>query len=178
VSKRTAKSRARQVKKISTRRGKSSVSKVVRSSAPRKRPRATATSKPAKLLTGGNPQIAKAVGEAPVLAYIAAMPGWKSEVGRRLDALVTRTVPYVQRAVKWNAPFYGVAGHGWFLSFYTFTHYVKVTFFRGRSLRPIPPGESKPKEVRYLVIRENDVLDEAQMKEWIEQAIALPGWEP
>jgi len=132
--------------------------------------------KPA-LLSGGNPQIAKAEGDAPVQAYIAAMPGWKRDVGRRIDALIVRTVPGVRKAVKWNSPFYGVEGKGWFLNFHCFTNYVKVAFFRGTSLRPAPPGESKHKEVRYLDIREHD-LDEAQMATWIRQAAALPGWVP
>jgi hypothetical protein len=131
-----------------------------------------------KLLAGGNPQIAKADGDAPVQAYIAAMPGWKSEVGRRLDALIVRTVPGVRKAVKWNSPFYGVEGQGWFLNFHTFTKYIKVAFFRGASLRPVPPGESKHEEVRYLDIREDDRLDEAQLATWIEQAADLPGWIP
>jgi hypothetical protein len=130
------------------------------------------------LLSGGNPQIAKGTGDAPVQAYIAAMPGWKSDVGRRLDALIVRTVPGVRKAVKWNSPFYGVEGQGWFLNFHTFTNYVKVAFLRGTSLRPVPPGESKHKEVRYLDIREDDPLDEAQMAKWIRQAAALPGWVP
>ena len=130
------------------------------------------------LLAGGNPQIAKAEGDAPVQAYIAAMPGWKSDIGRRLDALIVRTVPGVRKAVKWNSPFYGVEGQGWFLSFHTFTNYVKVTFFRGTSLRPVPPGESKHKEVRYFDIHEDDQLDEAQLATWIRQAAALPGWVP
>ncbi|HEX5753899.1 MAG TPA: DUF1801 domain-containing protein [Archangium sp.] len=130
------------------------------------------------LLAGGNPQIAKADGDAPVQAYIAAMPGWKSDAGRRLDALITRTVPGVRKAVKWNSPFYGVEGQGWFLSFHTFTKYIKVTFFRGASLRPVPPGESKQKEVRYLDIHEDDPLDEARLAKWIRQAAALPGWVP
>ena len=130
------------------------------------------------LLAGGNPQIAKADGDGPVQAYIAAMPGWKRDVGRRLDALIVCTVPGVRKAVKWNSPFYGVEGQGWFLSFHTFTNYVKVTFFRGSSLRPVPPGESKQKEVRYADIRENDQVDEAQMTTWIRQAAALPGWVP
>ena len=129
------------------------------------------------LLAGGNPQIAKAEGEAPVRAYIAAMPGWKSDVGRRIDALVARTVPGVRKAVKWNSPFYGVEGQGWFLSFHTFTKYVKVTFFRGTSLRPVPPGKSKHAEVRYLDIHEDD-LDEEQLTSWIRQAAELPGWVP
>jgi hypothetical protein len=128
------------------------------------------------LLSGGNPQIAKAEGNAPVQAYIAAMPGWKREVGRRLDALIVRTFPGVRKAIKWNSPFYGVEGRGWFLSFHVFTRYVKVAFFRGTSLRPVPPGESKHKEVRYLDIREDDQFDEAQLATWIRQAAALPGW--
>ena len=128
------------------------------------------------LLAGGNPQIAKGEGAAPVRAYLAAMPGWKSDVGRRLDALVTRTVRGVRKAVKWNSPFYGVEGQGWFLSFHAFTKYVKVTFFRGTSLRPIPPGASKHKDVRYLDIREDEPLDEKQLVAWIRQAAALPGW--
>src|SRR6266700_3652108 len=130
------------------------------------------------LLAGGNPQIAKAYGDAPVEAYIAAMPGWKSDVGRRLDALIVRAVPDVQKAVKWNTPFYGVEGQGWFLGFHCMTKYIKVAFFRGTSLRPVPPGESKQKEVRYLDIHEDDKLDEAQMATWIRQAAALPGWVP
>src|SRR2546423_5606814 len=113
------------------------------------KPRAT-EAKPVQLLSGGNPQIAKADGDAPVQAYIAAMPGWKRDVGRRLDALIVRTVPGVRKAVKWNTPFYGVEGQGWFLSFHTFTNYVKVTFFRGTSLQPVPPAESRQKDVRYL----------------------------
>jgi hypothetical protein len=130
------------------------------------------------LLAGGNPQIAKADGDAPVQAYIAAMPGWKSGVGRRLDALIVRTVPSVRKAVKWNSPFYGIEGKGWFLSFHCFSKHVKVAFFGGKSLRPVPPGESKHKEVRYLDIREDDPLDEAQLARWIRQAAALPGWVP
>ena len=130
------------------------------------------------LLSGGNPQIAKAEGDAPVQAYIAAMPEWKRAIGRRLDALIVRTVPDVRKAVKWNSPFYGVEGQGWFLSFHVFTRYVKVTFFRGTSLRPIPPGPSKHKDVRYFDIREGDEFDGQQMASWIEQAAALPGWKP
>ena len=131
-----------------------------------------------KLLAGGNPQIAKAEGDPPVQAYIGAMPGWKRAVGRRLDALIVRTVPGVRKAVKWNSPFYGVADQGWFLSFHTFTRYVKVTFFRGTSLRPVPPGESRHKEVRYVDIGEEDQPDDAQLATWIRQAAALPGWKP
>jgi len=130
------------------------------------------------LLAGGNPRIAKADGDTPVQAYIAAMPGWKRDVGRRLDALIVRTVPGVRKAVKWNSPFYGVEGQGWFLSFHTFTKYVKVAFFRGTSLQPPPPGESKQREARYLDIREDDAIDEAQLAAWIRQAAALPGWVP
>jgi hypothetical protein len=133
-----------------------------------------AAAKP-KLLSGGNPQIAKAYGDAPVQAYIAAMPGWKSDVGRRLDALIARTVPGVHKAVKWNSPFYGIEGQGWFLNFHCFTKYIKVAFFRGASLRPVPPGESKHKDVRYLDIREDDQLDEAQLAAWVKQASELPG---
>ena len=127
------------------------------------------------LLSGGNPQIAKGYGDAPVQAYIAAMPGWKSDVGRRLDALIERIVPGVHKAVKWNSPFYGIEGEGWFLSYHCFTKYVKVTFFRGTSLHPVPPGESKHKEVRYLDIHEDDRLDEAQFAAWVKQASQLPG---
>ena len=128
------------------------------------------------LLAGGNPQIAKADGDAPVQAYIAAMPGWKSDVWRRLDALIVRTVPDVRKAVKWNSPFYGIEGQGWFLNFHCFTKYVKVAFFRGTSLRPLPPGESKQKDVRYLDIHEDGQLDEAQLAGWVKQASQLPGW--
>jgi hypothetical protein len=127
------------------------------------------------LLAGGNPQIAKANGDAPVQAYIAAMPGWKQDVGRRLDALIVRTVPGVRKAVKWNSPLYGVEGQDWFLGIHCFTNYVKVAFFRGTSLRPVPPGESKSKETRYLDIHEDDQLDEAQLAAWVKQASQLPG---
>jgi hypothetical protein len=140
-------------------------------------PTAPSTKKPT-LLAGGNPQIPKGDGDAPVQAYIAAMPGWKRDVGRRLDALIVRTVPHVRKAVKWNSPFYGIEGRGWFLDFHCFTKYVKVAFFKGASLRPVPPGESKHKEVRYLDIHEDDRLDEAQLAAWIRQASELPGWEP
>ena len=147
-----------------------------RKTAPKSQSRKTA--RPA-LLAGGNPQIAKAYGDAPVQAYIAAMPGWKREVGRRLDTLIVRTVPAVRNAVKWNSPFYGVEGQGegdsWFLSFHCFTKYVKVAFFRGASLRPLPPAASKHKDVRYLDIHENDSFDEAQFVTWVKQASLLPG---
>ncbi|WFU10814.1 DUF1801 domain-containing protein [Rhizobium sp. CB3090] len=129
----------------------------------------------ATLLAGGNPQIAKGEGDAPVQAYIAAMPGWKSDIGRRLDALIERTVPDVQKAVKWNSPLYGMEGQGWFLGIHCFTKYVKVAFFRGMSLTPIPPGDSKSKDTRYLNIHEGDLLDEAQLAAWIRQASQLPG---
>jgi hypothetical protein len=129
------------------------------------------------LLSGGNPQIAKGYGDAPVQAYIAAMPDWKRDIGRRLDTLIARTVPGVRKAVKWNSPFYGVEdeGQGWFLSFHCFTKYVKVAFFRGASLRPVPPGASKHKEVRYIDLHEDDPLDEAQLAAWVKQASQLPG---
>ena len=128
-----------------------------------------------KLLSGGNPQIAKAYGDAPVQAFIAAMPGWKQDVGRRLDTLITRTVPNVNKAVKWNTPFYGIEGQGWFLAFHCYTNYVKVGFFRGTSLHPLPPGASKIKGTRYLDIREDDQIDEAQFAGWVMQASQMPG---
>lgn len=140
----------------------------------RKRAAAPKSSKPA-LLSGGNPQIPKGYGDAPVQAYIAAIPGWKRDVTRRLDALITQTVPEANKAVKWNSPLYGIADNGWFLGIHQFTHYVKVAFFRGASLRPLPPGESKQQHVRYLDIRENDKLNETQLATWIRQAAALPG---
>ena len=128
-----------------------------------------------KLLSGGNPQIPKGEGDGPVQAYIAAMPGWKSEVGRRIDAVVGRMVPGVRKVVKWNSPFYGAPDkEGWFLSFHVFTRYVKVTFFRGTSLDPLPSGKSKHPEVRYLDIYEG-AFDEAQFESWVRQASRLPG---
>ena len=130
--------------------------------------------KPA-LLAGGNPQIAKGDGDAPVQAYIAAMPGWKSDVGRRLDALIVQTVPGVCKAVKWNSPLYGVEGQGWFLGVHCFAKYVKVAFFRGTALRPVPPGSSKSKDTRYLDIHEDDQLNEAKLADWVKQASELPG---
>lgn len=129
----------------------------------------------AKLLAGGNPQIAKGYGDAPVQAYIAAMPGWKRDVGRRLDALIAAAVPGVEKAVKWNSPLYGLDGKGWFASVHCFAKYVKVAFFRGAALRPPPPGESKQRDVRYLDIREGDQLDEKQLVSWMKQASKLPG---
>jgi hypothetical protein len=160
-----AKTPARKAKKAPAKRSLAKAAK------PRK-----AAAKPATpaLLSGGNPQIAKGYGAAPVQAYIAAMPGWKRDVGRRLDALIARAVPGVKKAVKWNSPFYGVEEGAWFLSFHVFTRYVKVTFFRGASLRPPPPGASKHKHVRYLDIHEGG-LDEAQFTAWVKQASQLPG---
>jgi hypothetical protein len=158
-------------KKAAAKRGDAKAAKS-RKTAPKSQSRKVA--KPA-LLAGGNPQIAKADGDAPVQAYIAAMPGWKRDVGRRLDALIVRTVPGVRKAVKWNSPFYGVEGQGWFLGIHCFTNYVKVAFFRGTSLHPVPPGESKRKDTRYLDIHEDDQLDEAQFAAWVEQASQLPG---
>ena len=127
------------------------------------------------LLSGGNPQIAKGYGDELVQAYIAAMPGWKSELGRRLDTLIERAAPRVRKAVKWNSPFYGIEDDCWFLSFHCFTKYVKVTFFRGASLKPVPPGESRHKDVCYLDIREGEEFDEAQFTDWVKQASRLPG---
>jgi len=128
-----------------------------------------------KLLSGGNPQIAKGYGDGPVQDYIAAMPDWKSAVGRRLDAIVTRAVPNVHKAVKWNSPLYGIEGDGWFLGIHCFARYIKVAFFRGTSLRPMPPVESKQKEVRYFHIHEGEAFDEKQFAEWAKQASGLPG---
>ena len=127
------------------------------------------------LLSGGNPQIAKADGDAPVQAYIAAMPGWKRDVGRRLDDLIVRTVPDVRKAVRWNSPWYGIEGRGWFASYHVFTRYVKVTFLNGASLRPVPPGSGKGRDSRWVDIYE-DELDEAQMTAWVRQSAALPSW--
>ena len=135
----------------------------------------TKRSKKPTLLAGGNPQIAKGEGDAPVQAYIAAIPGWKQDVARRVDALIVRIVPGVRKAIKWNSPFYGIEGQGWFLSTHCFTKYVKVTFFKGTSLRPVPPGASKHPEVRHLDIHEGE-LDEARLAPWVKQASELPGW--
>ena len=128
------------------------------------------------LLSGGNPSIAKADGDAPVQAYIAAMPGWKRDMGRRLDALIVRNVPHVRKAVKWNSPMYGIEGQGWFLGFHVFTRYVKLTLFRGTSLRPVPPGGTG-KDARWIDIHEDDLAG-AQITTWVRQAAALPGWVP
>ena len=171
VAKRTSRKSAKVAKKAAAKRVAAKAAKP-RKTAPKSQSRKVA--KPT-LLAGGNPQIAKADGDAPVQAYIAAMPGWKRDVGRRLDALIVRTVPGVRKAVKWNSPFYGIEGQGWFMGFHVFTHYVKVSFFPGTSLRPIPPGQSKQKEVRYLDIHEDDPIDEAQFAGWVKQASQLPG---
>ena len=127
------------------------------------------------LLSGGNPQIPKGYGEAPVAAYIDAMPGWKQDVGRKLDALIVKTVPEVQKAVKWNTPFYGLDGKTWFIGFHCLTKYVKVAFLKGSSLEPMPPGTSKQADARYLDIYEQDEIDEAQFTDWVKQASLLPG---
>ena len=162
--------------KKSAKAAKKAPAKRVAAKPPRKaaKPQSRTAAKPA-FLSGGNPQIAKGYGDAPVQAYITAMPGWKRDVGRRLDALIVRTVPGVRKAVKWNSPFYGIEDDIWFLSFHCFTKYVKVAFFRGESLRPVPPGTSKHKHVRYLDIHEDDAFDETQLAAWVEQASELPG---
>jgi hypothetical protein len=171
VAKRTFKKSAKVAKRAAAKRVAAKAAKPSKT-APKSQSRKVA--KPA-LLAGGNPQIAKADGDASVQAYIAAMPGWKRDVGRRLDALIVRTVPGVRKAVKWNSPLCGVEGQGWFLGIHCFTNYVKVAFFRGTSLRPVPPGESKDKNTRYLDIHEDDQLDEAQLAAWVKQASQLPG---
>ena len=171
MASKTSKQSAKVVKKAAAKRVAAKAAKP-RKTEPKSQCRKVA--KPA-ILAGGNPQISKADGDSPVQAYIAAMPGWKRDVGRRLDALIVRTVPGVRKAVKWNSPFYGIDGQGWMLSFHCFTRYVKVAFFRGTSLRPLPPGASKQKNVRYLDIHEDDQVDEAQLAEWVKQASELPG---
>ncbi len=168
-----AKKSAKVVKKVAAKPARAKAAqprKAIAKSSARK-----ATKPGVKLLSGGNPQIAKGYGDAPVRAYIAAMPGWKSEVGCRLDALIERTVPGVSKAVKWNSPFYGIEEGNWFLGIHCFAKYIKVAFFRGAALRPLPPGTSKQKEVRYLDIHEDDPLDEAQLADWVKQASQLPG---
>lgn len=139
------------------------------------RPKPKPKPKAPVLLSGGNPQIAKADGVAPVRAYIAAMPGWKREVGKRLDAIIVKNAPGVRKAVKWNSPFYGIEGKGWFVSFHVFARYVKVTFFNGTSLRPVPPGGTS-KEARWFDIHEGDHLEKTNVASWVKQAAALPGW--
>ena len=138
-------------------------------------PQAVDGAKPVVLLSGGNPQIAKGYGDEPVQAYIAAMPGWKHDVGRRLDDIIMRTIPDVQKAVKWNTPFYGLDGKHWFLGFHCITNSVKAAFMQGASLAPMPPGTSKQKHVRYLDIHQNDEIDETQFADWVKQASLLPG---
>jgi hypothetical protein len=167
------KKRAKVAKKTAVKRVAARAAKP-RKSAPKSQPRKAA--KPT-LLSGGNPQIAKADGDAPVQAYIAAMPGWKRDLGKRLDALIVRTVPNVLKAVKWNSPFYGIEGQGWFLNIHCFTKYVKVTFFKGASVRPVPPGAGKDKDARWIDIHEGELV-EAQMASWVKQAAAIPGWIP
>lgn len=171
TGKRTSKKSAKAARKAAAKRVAAKSAKPHKA-APKPPPRDAA--KP-KLLSGGNPQIAKADGDAPVQAYIAAMPGWKHDVGRRLDALIVRTVPDVRKAVRWNTPFYGIEGQGWFLAFHCIAKYVKVTLFRGASLRPLPPVESKREEVRYFHVHEDDELDETLVASWIRQASELPG---
>jgi hypothetical protein len=142
-------------------------------------PRAAKAGAPKKkvvLLSGGNPQIAKADGDAPVQAYIAALPGWKRDAAKQLDAIIERAVPNLQKAVKWNSPFYGVEGRGYFLGVHAFSRYLKLAFFRGASLRPMPPGESKNADTRYLDIHEDDAIDAAQLTKWLKQAAKLPGY--
>jgi hypothetical protein len=131
---------------------------------------------PARLLSGGNPQIAKASGDAPVQAYLDALPGWKRATGRWIDAVIVRAVPHVQKAVKWNSPLYGVDGESWFLSVHAFTSFVRVAFFQGTSLEPLPPGASTVRGLRYVDLHEDDALDESRLAAWVKQAAALPGW--
>jgi hypothetical protein len=171
MAKKTSKKSAKVAKKVPAKRP------AAKAGRPRKTAPKSPSTKRAKpvLLSGGNPQIARGYGDAPVKAFIAAMPGWKRRVGRRLDALIVRNVPGVQKAVKWNSPLYGVEGEGWFLGIHCMTNYVKVAFFRGKMLRPIPPGESKVKDTRYFHVHEDDELDEAQFAGWVKQASQLPG---
>lgn len=172
----TSKGAKKRVKKTAVKKAAAKkVAAKARKASVKARAKAAAKKPGVRLLSGGNPQITKGYGDAPVQAYIAAMPGWKRALGRRLDALIVQTVPAVRKAVKWNSPLYGLEGQGWFLGLHVFTKYVKVAFFRGRSLRPMPPGESKHKFVRYLDIHEGDGLDEAQFTAWVMQASQLPG---
>ena len=134
------------------------------------------STKPVTLLSGGNPKIAKADGDEPVQAYINAMPEWKRAVGKQLDALIMKAVPEARKAVKWNSPFYGLEGQGWFLSFHCYTRFVKVAFFKGAELKPLPPGESKTDRLRYLNIHVTDEINEKQFTAWVKQASKLPGW--
>jgi hypothetical protein len=179
MAKKSAKKPAIGAKKAAAKRAGAKAAPAKRTTKPKSAtkapPRKAAKDATPKLLSGGNPQIAKGYGDAPVQAYIAAMPGWKQEVGRRLDAMITSAVPGVFKAVKWNSPLYGIEGEGWFIGIHCFAKYVKVAFFRGASLRPVPPGESKQKDVRYLDVRESDEIDEAQFVSWVKQASKLPG---
>jgi hypothetical protein len=169
-----SKKSAKVAKKVPAKRTKRVATKAAKPRKAAPKPQLRTAAKPT-LLSGGNPQIAKGYGDAPVQTYIAAMPGWKRDVGRRIDALIARTIPNVYKAVKWNSPLYGIEGEGWFLGVHCYTKYVKVAFFRGASLRPVPPGESKQRDTRYLDIRENDEIDEAQFASWVKQASLLPG---
>ena len=171
-----AASSSRKSQSKSSAKAKPKISRSVTKAQPVKTARSKKKGKKVTLLAGGNPQIAKGDGDAPVQAYISAMPGWKRDVGQQLDALIVRSVPNVRKAVKWNSPFYGIEGQGWFLSFHVFARYIKVAFFKGSSLHPLPPGESKQKQVRYLDIHEDDQLDEKQLASWLKQAAAIPGW--
>lgn len=172
--KKSPKGAAKRVSTKAAKARKAATKAKARSKATTKTRKVTKQAESVKLLSGGNPQIPKGDGDAPVQAYIAAMPGWKKDIGRSIDAIIVQNVPHVKKAVKWNSPFYGIEGEGWFVSFHVFTRYVKVTFFKGTSLRPVPAGESKHKEVRYLDIHEDD-LDERQFAEWVKQASQLPG---
>ena len=138
--------------------------------------RTRAPTRKVRLLSGGNPQIAQGDGEDPVRAYIAAMPAWKRDIGQRIDALVSRAVPRVRKAVKWNSPLYGVAGNGWFMGVHCFTRYIKVAFFKGSMLKPPPPEASKDPSARFLHIHQDTPFDEAQFARWVKQASRLPGW--
>jgi hypothetical protein len=162
-------------KKTSTKKTSTKKTSTKKTSTKKTSTKKTSTKKTPTLLSGGNPQIAKADGDAPVQAYIAAMPGWKRDMGSRLDALINRTVPHVRKAVRWNSPFYGIEGQGWFLSYHCFTKYIKVVFLRGMSLRPVPPVESKDPNTRYFHIHEDEQLDEKLLASWIRQASKLPG---
>lgn len=179
MAKKSSKKRSNVARKTAAKRT-SSASKATkpRAAAPKSSPRSSSKAAKPRLLSGGNPQIAKADGDAPVRAYIAAMPGWKREVGRRIDAIIMRAIPGARKAVKWNSPFYGnpAPSRSWFLGLHCFNKYIKVAFFDGASLRPAPPGDSKSKSTRYLDIYEQDTLDEAQLARWVKQASQLPGW--
>ena len=169
------KAMAKRIAKRSAKTAATSRRRVPATSAKTRKTAPSATAGEPVLLSGGNPQIPKGYGDAPVQAYIAAMPGWKQEVGRRLDRLIVRTVPGVSKAVKWNTPLYGFEDQGWFLGYHCFNRYIKVSFFRGTGLRPVPPGPSKHKDVRYLDVYQNEPFDEAQFIDWVTQASKLPG---